>query len=309
MTIPKINPENVLFIKLGEKGTWEEDCLTKTQTIRIGFTNIDHQTCLDGKWADITKYYISEGIKPFVATSFTNQAKRFYEEGSNTLWVTFYANKMWWCFAESSITVLPDMTKVRSVIGTWSDKDINGVVLTADRIRGSLLKTQGFRGTICTVPEHGYAVAKINADEIKEVIAVEEAVRTLNDRLQVLIKSLQWKDFEILVDLIFRQAGWQRVGVTGKTAKTLDLDLIAPVTGEKCMVQIKSQSDLREFDDYVNEFAQMTGYDKFFYVVHSPSGDLCNYLNTSNVNLMMIDKITELSISSGLVDWIIKKNT
>ena len=97
------------------------------------------------------------------------------------------------------------------------------------------------------------------------------------------------------------------MGSTGKTQKTLDLDLFAPVTNERAMVQIKSQSDLNEFQHYQNEFALMTGYDKFFYIVHSPKADLRNFKNDSDITLYFIDKITELSIASGLVDWVIKK--
>lgn len=124
-----------------------------------------------------------------------------------------------------------DKTKTRPVIGQWSDKDINRNVLLAGNISGKLLKTQGFRGTICRVPEQKYAISKINCELIKEVIDVEHAMDILKSKLTLLIQNLQWKDFETLVDLIFRQAGWQRVGDKGKTQKTLDLELFAPVTG------------------------------------------------------------------------------
>lgn len=75
---------------------------------------------------------------------------------------------------------------------------------------------------------------------------VENALGALKSKLTLLIQNLQWKDFETLIDLIFRQAGWQKVGQTGKTQKTLDLELLAPVTGETAIVQIKAQSDLNQ---------------------------------------------------------------
>src|SRR5690606_25055073 len=141
-------------------------------------------------------------------------------------------------------------------------KDINENVLLAGNISGKLLKTQGFRGTICSVPEKKYALSKINCEQMKEVVEVEQALFTLKSKLTFLIQNLQWKDFETLVDLIFRQAGWQRVGDTGKTQKTLDLELFAPVTGERAIVQIKSQSDLQQFLIYQKQFATMNDYDK-----------------------------------------------
>ena len=303
----KIKPKKVLFIKLGEGGKYEQDCIEKNQTLRLGYREIDHSLCVNADWQRVYDFWIKKGDPKQVATSHSNQIKQFYEEGTDTLWITFYANKLWWCFSKPEITLLSDNTKTRPVIGSWSDKDINGKTLAADTISGKLLKTQGFRGTICTVPEEKYALAKINGEQLVEVIEVEVALSNLKTKLSKLIQHLQWKDFETLIDLIFRQGGWQRVGSTGKTQKTLDLDLFAPVTNERAMVQIKSQSDLSEFQHYQNEFALMTGYDKFFFIVHSPKSDLRNFKNDSDITLYFIDKITELAIASGLVDWIIKK--
>jgi hypothetical protein len=308
--MPKIKPIKVLFIKLGPAGKYEQDCIEKNQTLQLGYGEADHNLCIHGDWKSVRDYFIQiEKAKPFVATSHSNQIKQFYEEGDQTLWVTFYANKFWWCFSKPDITLNADKTKTRPVIGKWSDRDIKGKLLTADTISGKLLKTQGFRGTICSVPEEKYALAKINSEQMNEVVEVELALKTLKEKLSELIKHLQWKDFETLIDLIFRQAGWQRVGATGKTQKTLDLDLFAPVTGESAMVQIKSKSDLKEFDYYQTEFAKMTNYDKFFYVVHSPKNDLLAYQNDTDTKLYFIDKVTELTIAAGLVEWVIKKTS
>jgi len=202
-----------------------------------------------------------------------------------------------------------DNTKTRPVIGKWSDKDINGNVLFASNISGKLLKTQGFRGTICSVPEQKYTLNKINCEQLNEVVEVENAMNNLKSKLTFLIQHLQWKDFETLIDLVFRQAGWQRVGDTGKTQKTLDLDLFAPVTGERAIVQIKAQSELHEFLKYQDDFAKMNDYDKFFYIVHTAKNDLVNYKNETETKLYFVEKVAELTISAGLVEWVIKKTT
>jgi hypothetical protein len=306
----KIKPKRILFIKLGEGGKYEQDCIEAKQTLRLGYSEVDHELCINGKWDAVHDYFTTiEKTKAFVATSHTNQIRQFYEEGQNTLWITFYANKLWWCFSKPEITLLPDKTKIRPVIGKWSDKDIHGNLLLAGNISGKLLKTQGFRGTICTVPEEKYALAKINCEQLKEVVEVEQAMDNLKSKLTFLIQHLQWKDFETLIDLIFRQAGWQRVGDTGKTQKTLDLELYAPVTGERAIVQIKSQSTLKEFEIYQEEFAKMNDYDKFFYVVHSDKGSLANYVNETETKLYLVDKVADLTIASGLVDWVVKKTS
>ncbi|MCX6159087.1 MAG: hypothetical protein NTY74_13995 [Ignavibacteriae bacterium] len=306
----KIKPSKVLFIKLGEGGKYERGCIEKDQTLRIGYNTVNHQYCIKRNWEAVHNYFTTrEDSKNFVATSHTNQIKQFYVEDKNTLWITFYANKLWWCFSKPSIKLLSDKTKTRPVIGKWSDKDIHGNVLLAGNISGKLLKTQGFRGTICRVPEEKYALAKINCEQLKEVVEVEKAMHNLQMKLTYLIQHLQWKDFETLVDLIFRQAGWQRAGDKGKTQKSIDLELFAPVTGERAIVQIKSQSNAKEFESYQEKFAQMTNYDKFFYVVHSDKGTLKNYENETETILYTVEKVAELTISAGLVDWVIKKTS
>jgi hypothetical protein len=306
----KIQAHKVLFIKLGQGGEYETDCIEIHNNLRLGYREVDHELCMSGKWDKVHDYFTTEeNSKTFVATSHTNQIKQFYEQDEKTLWITFYANKLWWCFSKPEITLLADKTKTRPVIDKWSDKDIDSNVLLAGNISGKLLKTQGFRGTICSVPEEKYALAKINCEQMKEVVEVEQAMSSLKTKLTFLIQNLQWKDFETLVDLIFRQAGWQRVGDTGKTQKTLDLELFAPVTGERAIVQIKAQSDLLQFLNYQDQFATMNDYDKFFYVVHTAKNNLVTYENETETKLYLVDKVAELTISAGLVEWVIKKTS
>jgi hypothetical protein len=304
----RIAPKKILFIKLGGGGEFEEDCITKSQTLRLGYGQIDHQECLHGNWQFVNDYYLNvEHKTPSTATNHCNQIKQFYEAGADTLWITFYAQKMWWCFSEPTITLLADNTKTRPVIGNWSDADINGKILEMNTISGKLSKVQGYRGTICSVLEQKYAITKINGEQLTVVIDVEVAMHNLNLKLSEVIKHLTWQDFEVLIDLIFRQGGWQRLSERGKVQKTLDLDLFAPVTNERAMVQIKSQSNLAEYKKYLSEFAQHEGYQKYFYIVHSPTEDLLNYKEEGIINLYYVEKITELSIAAGLVDWILKK--
>lgn len=308
--VKRIKAKKVLFIKLGQGGEYETDCIEKSQTLRLGYKDVDHNLCINGKWDLVHKYFLEEeNATQGVATSHTNQIKQFYEDDEKTLWLTFFKNKLWWSFSKAEIKLLPDKTKTRPVIGNWSDKNINGDLLLSGNLSGKLLKTQGFRGTICKVPEEKYAIQKINNEQLKEVVELENAITELKDKLGILIKNLQWKDFETLIDLIFRQAGWQRVSETGKTQKTLDLELLAPVTGERAIVQIKSQSDLKQFLYYQDKFATMTDYDKFFYVVHTAKKGLTEYDNETDTILYFGDKIADLTINSGLLDWVIKRTS
>lgn len=307
----KIKASKVLFIKLGEGGKFEKDCIEESQTLRLGYGEVDHNWCLNKQWEKVRDFYVNERNTDIgAAQRHANQIQQFYEEDEKTLWITFYANKLWWCFSKPEITQLPDKTKTRPLINRWSDQDVNKNVLLTGNISGGLLKTQGFRGTICSVEEAKYALAKINNEQEKEVVEVENAFSELKSKLTALIKKLQPKDFEILVDLIFRQAGWQRVGDIGKNQKTLDLELFAPVTGEKAIVQIKAQSDLKQFLEYEEKFVPMKNdYNKFFYVVHSAKPNLEKHRNETETKLYLVDKVAELTISAGLVVWVIRKTS
>jgi len=297
-----------LFIKLGAGGEFVEECMEKN-ILKIGYNDADHDLCLQGKWQKIKDYFVNKrSFQNGVATFHVNQIKYFYEEGEGVLWITFHNNKLYWCFSENKIFLQKDKTKIRKVIGKWSCRDLKGKILFLDNISGRLSKVQGFRGTICSISDNDYLIKKIKGEQLIEIKEVEESFRKLKDKLILLIKKLNPKDFEILVDLIFRSGGWQRVGVVGKTQKSIDLVIFHPITGESAIVQIKCQTNLAEFNKYKKIFSGMTDYDRFFYVAHTPQGDLEKYINdVDNLNLYFSDKIAELAINSSLFDWILKK--
>ena len=306
----KISANKVLFIKLGKGGGYDENCIEKENTLRLSYHEVDHSLCINKEWDKVRDYYISvEKTRKNVAASHANQIKQFYEEDDKTLWVTFYAHKLWWCFSKPEIYPHPDNTKTRPVIGKWSDKDINSNVLIFSNISGKLLRTQGFQGTICRVPASEYVLAKINGELLPEVVEVEKAMDNLKTKLISLIKHLQWQDFEILVDLIFRQAGWQRLSDLGKTQKTIDIEVLSPVTNERGIIQVKSQSDLKQFEKYQKDFVLLHDYNKFFYVVHTAEASLRNYENDTDIKLIFAEEIADLTIASGLVDWVVKKTS
>lgn len=305
----KIQAIKILFIKLGRRGEFEEDCINKGY-LKIGFNDIDHNDCISQKWDKVRAYFQKGNSEPYVVSSFINQIKKFYFEPETTLWITFYKNKMWWCFADKRVELLSDGTKIRRTINGWSDKNIAGKKLSTELLSGRLSKVQGWRGTICEVKEKDYCLNKINNEVSIEIAKTEKSLTELKENVLTLIKKLGWKDFEILVDMIFRQAGWQRSGVLGKTTKSIDLELLSPVTGETAAIQVKSQSNLKEFKKYVDDFSKMDQYVKFFYIVHSPSEDLKNYEISSSytqINIYFGEKLSELVINSGLVDWLMRK--
>lgn len=307
----KIEPRNVLFIKLGDAGKWEENCI-KHGELKIGFGEADFKTCLNGKWEKITNYYSTRKEKPNdkrTASRYMGELKYFFEEPDDTLWITYYDKKVWWAFAHPEVTLLTDKRKIRKVIGSWRDFNINGKKLTFDNLSGQLLKTQGYQGTICKVDAAKYLINKINGIEPVEVLKVKQDYQSLKTSIENLIIKLTWQDFELLVDLIFRNAGWQRLGVIGKTEKSIDLDLQSPVTLERAFVQVKSESGLHIFQKYLTDYKKFGHFQKFFFVVHtSKDEELMSYKNTSEIYVWRVNELAKLTIDSGLTKWLIKKS-
>ncbi len=304
-----IDAKRVLFIKLGTKGSFEQSCI-QNGVIELDYREIDHVSCMNGAWEAVQQQITATYQTPQGATtSHKNQIKRFYEEPSSTLWITFHDGKLWHCFADEKIELTPDQTKIRRAIGGWKDCDNEGRALFIQSLSGRLTKVQGYRGTICEVDESKYLLHKINNTQSIELKAVENDIASLRKNLEGLIRKLHPQDFEVFVDLIFRAAGWSRVGELGKTIKTIDIELRAPVTNERAVVQVKSQSNLATFREFEYRLSALQGYDKRFFVTHSPAPDLIKFIGANpktNVQVWDIKHLSELSINAGLVDWIIK---
>ena len=304
----KINPISALFIKLGSGGRFEKHCIEVAHVLRLGYNEIPHEFCLQGDWEAVKEIFIQErGSDPGSTTRHTNQVKAFYESGDDVLWVTFYNNHLWWCFARPEITLLPDGSKTRPVKGIWCSTDIEGNPLVMDQLSGSLLSMQGFRGTICSVREFGYLIRKINAEQSPAEQAANQSFEALVRALVAIIQEFNWKEFELLTDLIFRQAGWQRVNQLGETQKGIDLDLISPIANERYYVQVKSKAGKKEFDDFIERTAALEEYSRYYLVVHSPTRNLTKKLETDSHKLWLSDDVARLIVKYGLVEWVMGK--
>ena len=47
----EIDASNALYIKLGESGIWEADCI-RDGTLRLGYRELPHEVCSQGRWED-----------------------------------------------------------------------------------------------------------------------------------------------------------------------------------------------------------------------------------------------------------------
>lgn len=300
-----------LYIKLGEGGGWAADCI-RDGVLRLGYNHVPHAACLAGDWdtARAAAQTFSKGSG--AATRHLNQVKEFYGADERVVWVTFHADRLWWCRSRPEVTTLANNDKVRPVIGTWNDCDRHGSPLLKGKLSGKLLATQGFQGTICSIEELPYLLHKINGTLEPRVARAQAAFEALRAALVPILRNLHEKDFEILIDLVFRQAGWQRVGVSGGTERDIDLDLISPVTDERIAVQVKSRANGEVWRDYRDRYVNMRGYSRFYFVTHSPTDELLRLARQHDDRTLLFwdaEDIAAQAVRGGLVGWLIDKAT
>jgi hypothetical protein len=305
-----IKAESALFIKLGERGEWESNCI-RDGILRLGYHNQPHELCASSDW-DNPKLRASfrDGADQGAVKRHINQVRNFYEAPETTLWITYYSDRLWWCFSKPGITRLPDGSKVRNVIGQWRDTDINGSTLIKGRLSGKLLAVQMFQGTICSVKEREYLLHKINGTLEPHVAEVQTALEGLIAALIPIIKNLHPKDLETLTDLIFRQAGWQRTGVAGEVEKDIDLDLLSPITQERIAIQVKSKASASVYRSYQAKFADMSGFSRFYFVTHSPDASLkeiSSEISDGSFVFWGAEQLAQQAVRNGLVGWLIDR--
>jgi hypothetical protein len=307
--LEQISALKALYIKLGKGGEWEAACLQEG-LLRYGDREIPHEVCMAKDWVEVKRLARLSRKNEGAATSQVNQLRQFYETPKDFLWITFHSDRLWWCFSETDVRPTLDNDKVRDVSGSWHDEDINGVPLIKGRLSGKLLAVQGYRGTICAVPDIGYLIHKINGTVQPHVAVAKSALEKLAAAITPIIQGLHQNDLEILTDLIFRQSGWQRVGVAGGTEKDIDLDLISSITQDRIAVQIKSRATIDIYRAYREKFADMRGFTRFYFVTHSPDDGLREKAKATDDASFVFwgpEEITQLALRNGLTGWLFDK--
>lgn len=293
-------PTRALFIKLGTGGEWEDEALS-TGTLRFGYREAAHADCLAGDWGKVRDFWIGWGATKGVATSNTRTIRDYYTAGPETLFITFARNRLWWCQPQGPVTIGQQDVRLRATRSGWHGTSLGGAPLTTDRLSGKLLKVQMYRGTLCAVHAFDYLLRKLTDEPLPEIARAEAAEAALAEANLALIRLLTWQDFEALVDLIFAGSGWQRLGVVGRTQKTLDLDLRLPSTGERAFVQIKAQASPADGAHYAALFRQSASHDRLFLICHSGS---FGSLDAPGITIIDPDRLARMVIGAGLTGWL-----
>jgi hypothetical protein len=306
-----IEAERCLFIRLGKCGERTAQCIVAGE-LRLDYPQVSHEFCLAGRWTQVDSQIAADSKDREASARHTNQIRAFYEASAATLWITFHADCMWWSFAAPGVSQRANGIKVRITLDGWHQCDVNDLPLAASRLSGSLLAVQAYRGTICAV-EPDYVLHKINCIDAPRVAAADQALVALIDSLQPIVEHLHARDLEVLVDLIFRNAGWQRVGVLAETETDIDLALESAVTGERIAVEVKAHATIEDYREYAARYVSMVGFDRFYFVTHSLiDAEVAQSVGASSaagIRFWGSRSIAQRAAHSGLAQWLVEKAT
>lgn len=302
-----IKPTSVRYIKLGEAGRWERECLERG-IIRLGFGTADpdrFDLCKREDWSKLAQAWERDGKTKSVATRFTNETREFFGDNGSTLWITFMGRTLQWGFCE------PEPPKphgdgdgvYRHIEGGWKGTDLHGERLTMDRLSGALTQLASYRGTSCSVKATDYVIRRINGTKLPDVQRAVAAQEAMWEALVPLMRLLVPQDFELLVELVFAASGYRRIEIVGKTQKTIDLDLELPITGSRAFVQVKSKTTSAELARYVELIEEQ--YDEMFFVFHTGKATT----QDRRVKVIGPEMLARRVLDAGLSDWLIRKTS
>lgn len=307
----KVNAETVKYIKLGRRGAWERLCLGDG-TLRFGYPDVPHDLALDGDIDRLRRFFLDRGDDPKVASSHANQIHCFYHAEPHTLWITVAEGFVWWCFSRTGVEHLGGDkeereargARLRHTVDGWRNTSLAGRPLRVSELNGRLTKVAAYQMTICNVEARAYLLRRINDEDLPEAVSAKAARSAALDSIRSLLKLLTWKDFELLVDLVFAQSGWRRIGATGGSQKTVDLEFELPSTGERAFAQVKSSTNQAQLDDYVERLA-WRDEERMFFVYHSGP----RQLTTSDPRVVLIgpSRLADMVFQAGLFDWLLEK--
>jgi hypothetical protein len=301
-----INFTAAFYIKLGRGGEWEPDSI-KNDKLRLGWRQQSVEDINAGRWELIEKQLRAkdQGKRVAATTSDLNALKILTRSGPDDVWITFHQSKLWWTRLAPGPVQQDEISKFRLTTQPWSDQAADGRLLVVNRLPGKISQIQGFRATVCRVKYSDLLRRTLNGTQSPLAIAITDHRKSLAQHLTRAIKELHWKDFETLVDLVFRAAGWVRVSILGQHEKAYDLLLREPITGDRYVVQIKSRAGLTDLRDTVAKFSA-DDFRRIFFVVHSPDDDLVAGAGIlpGHVEIVSPQRLGELAMDAGLAGWL-----
>ncbi|WP_155255473.1 restriction endonuclease [Bradyrhizobium elkanii] len=296
----------VRYIKLGEKGKWAADAL-ENGILPFGYRPVDHAACARGDWATVRQQLIAMGRRNGGIRQGLRELREFYELGEDTLWFTIADGHLWWTFAKGRVIETsksdPGSPSRFRRTGGWRKTSLSGVPLSVRSLSSALTSTANYQMTLCAVRETDYLLRRIRGEDEPLPAKAATLRAELAATLEEMIRRLDWKDFETLIDLIFHRGGWERISQLGGEQSDVDLVLRQPITRETAWVQVKSRASQAEFDDYLARFERDGGSDHFFFVYHSAIRPI-RAAPARTVHLWSADRIANAALEGDLTGWI-----
>jgi len=301
----------VRYIKLGPAGKWSRQAIADG-IIPFGYRFVDHAACAKGDWQEVRRQLIAVGRKDRVLKDDERELREFYELGPNTLWFTIADGHLWWTFAQSAVTEGntndPDFpARLRQTRTPWCNTSLTGEPLAIRGLSSALTSVAGYRRTICGVKQSDYLLRRIQGAPEPLRTKAKQLVADLTSTAVEMVRQLDWRDFETLVDLIFARGGYHRTSALGGTQADVDFIAQQPLTDAYAWVQIKSQASQAIFDDYLGRFLRDGSAQSFFFVYHSAERGIRLQNLPMNVHVWSAEKIAAAAIEAGLFGWLAER--
>lgn len=242
--IENLPQTSVLYVKNGEHGRWWPVSKAKGQ-LHAGWSNIPHAILLNPDHDTIKKLeiedYVKRGKPKGSAIADANALWRLLHAPSEHVWITFEEGCMWWCTVHDGAVINP----------TGRDEHTGNFWLVCDRkwsnellvykrrlasvvLPGTVSAAAGFRATVAK-PKAWETILRIIRDEQDDdAIKAANARTSYEAAIDNMVKRLHWKDFELLIDLVFARTGWTRISVLGGTQKDIDMEVQNLTADEIC---------------------------------------------------------------------------
>jgi len=302
-----LTAEHAYYLKLGRAGSWAEDSIRHSKA-RIEWKSTPLAQINAGEWPAIKKALQATSKTTGSGTADANALERFCRSTEADVWVTFHDSKLWWGRLKNGPVTEDETSKYREVLGGWRDRSLKNDLLLANQIPGRISQLQGFRGTICNVRDRDTLLRLLSGERSTEYLALAKSKNVLVANTAHAIQNLHWKDFELLVDLVFRQSGWRRVSVLGETMKSVDIELEDPITGDQYQVQVKARATKKTASTCKEQFSG-SAFRKYYLVVHTPEPELLDAtdLDDDDFELILPERLARMVVDGGLTSWLLDK--
>jgi hypothetical protein len=169
----KYSAHAILFIKFGKSNPFAEESIKKG-IIKFSYKEISHTDCvtmanrnvaiIDSIRGQIQQFYNCNDEE---VTSHLQQLRLFYDYYPNTMFVTVYEGKLWYCFGGANETLIlnKDLTKERGTIDGWKNTDINGnPFILADFLENIQFDTYVREIDVLKENNKRFVLSKVNGD-------------------------------------------------------------------------------------------------------------------------------------------------